>query len=106
MTEKRLCIGRVHESIGRRRGTATPKNTVRFLQQADASRCSLDEDMREMVRQFNFELYVSEGASDIEAILNNIQVSVSEVMNNKLTVEVSDEEIERALFQMGPTKCP
>jgi hypothetical protein len=42
----------------------------------------------------------------MDKILDKVVPLVSDEMNSKLLLQVSDEEIERALFQMGPTKAP
>jgi hypothetical protein len=42
----------------------------------------------------------------MHVILDQVEASVSEEMNLKLLAPFSNEEIERALFQMGPTKSP
>jgi hypothetical protein len=59
-----------------------------------------------MARSFYSSLYSSEGSSDSERILDKVSAFVSDDMNEKLTVAISDAEIEKALFQMGPTKSP
>jgi hypothetical protein len=43
---------------------------------------------------------------EIDSILDNMTGAVSADMNSKLLEAFSDDEIERALFQMGPTKVP
>jgi hypothetical protein len=42
----------------------------------------------------------------MQAILDHVEPLVTEVMNSKLLEPISDAEIEKALFQMGPTKAP
>jgi hypothetical protein len=42
----------------------------------------------------------------MHVILDHVKESVSDEMNRKLLAPVSNEEIEKALFQMGPTKAP
>jgi hypothetical protein len=39
------------------------------------------------------------------AILDDVDTLVSDEMNRKLIAPISDEEIEKALFQMGSTKA-
>jgi hypothetical protein len=82
------------------------KNTVKFLLRPDGSRCDTDEGMREMAWAFYADLYTSEGSTDMNCILNQIEEFVTSDMNDELTAIVSDKEIEMALFQMGPTKSP
>jgi hypothetical protein len=82
------------------------KNTVRFLRRTDGTRCDTDEGMREMALAFYYSLFSSEGAANMDQILNHIDSFVSDEMNAMLTAAFSDKEIETALFQMGPTKSP
>jgi hypothetical protein len=62
--------------------------------------------MREMARSFYSSLYTSEGSTDSERILDKVLAFVSDDMNEKLTSAIFDAEIEKSLFQMGPTKSP
>jgi hypothetical protein len=61
--------------------------------------------MRALAHDFYADLYVSEGVRDIESILDRVTSAVSADMNSKLLETFSDDEIEQALFQMGPTKA-
>jgi hypothetical protein len=82
------------------------KNTVKELRREDGSRCATNEGMADMALAFYEKLYESEGSSNSERILSLIEESVDDNMNRGLTASISDEEIEVALFQMGPTKAP
>jgi hypothetical protein len=62
--------------------------------------------MRALARSFYSNLYASEGANNMQEILDNVETLVSDGMNSKLLAPVSDSEIEKAMFQMGPTKAP
>jgi hypothetical protein len=62
--------------------------------------------MQALARSFYAQLYASEGASDMEAILYNISEHVNADIKQKLTLPFSDEDITKALFQMGVTKSP
>jgi hypothetical protein len=59
-----------------------------------------------MAQAFYQNLYTSEGASEMDMILDGIPSFVNPEMNEMLTATFSDQEITKALFQMGPTKSP
>jgi hypothetical protein len=80
------------------------KNTIVKLKKADGNLCTSDEEMRAMAKSFYLNLYSSEEAVNVEQILEHIPVGITDDMNDCLGVEVTDEETESALFQMGPTK--
>jgi hypothetical protein len=82
------------------------KNTIQSLRRSDKSKCSTDVEMRALAQDFYLSLYSSEGANNMDSILDLVEPLVSDQMNNKLLKEISNSEIEAALFQMGPTKAP
>jgi hypothetical protein len=82
------------------------KNTIKAICKTDGSCCSTDEEMRALARSFYADLYASKGINFFNAILISVEQMVYEDMNSKLLVPFSNEEIEQALFQMGPTKAP
>jgi DNA-directed RNA polymerase specialized sigma54-like protein len=82
------------------------KNTVCALRRDDGTLCNTNEGMREMAQAFYHSMYSSEGSSNSASILNLINVFVTEEMNLALTAAFSDQEIEEALFRMGPIKAP
>jgi hypothetical protein len=59
-----------------------------------------------MAQAFYQKLYTSEGASEMDMILNRITSFANSQMNEMLTAIFSDQEIIKALFQMGPMKSP
>ena len=59
-----------------------------------------------MVVAFYEQLFTSEGSAGVNELLGNIVPSVTTQMNERLTIAITDDEIERDLFQMGPTKAP
>lgn len=82
------------------------KNTVKALIRENDMRCTDDEGMQELAASFCEHLFMSEGSVQAERLLCHFDPIISEEMNARLTTPFSDEEIERALFQMGPTKAP
>jgi hypothetical protein len=82
------------------------KNTIQFLDRTDGSRCSTNEDMREWANSFFGNLFASEGAADMDRVVDRIGEFVTREMNEQLAAEAMDKEIVEALFQMGPTKTP
>ncbi|XP_073358140.1 uncharacterized protein [Aegilops tauschii subsp. strangulata] len=81
------------------------KNTVKALLKEDDSRSVVNEDMREVAASLYEQLFSSEGSAGAQDVLSNIAPAVSDDMNAKLIEQFSDQEIEKALFQMGPTKA-
>ena len=82
------------------------KNTVHFLKTDAGVRCEEDAGMRDLARTFYMSLYSSEGAEQMDRILDRMSVFVTPVMNHNLLAPISDSEIAKALFQMRPTKLP
>lgn len=76
------------------------------LKKANGSFYSSDDEMRNMAKSFYDTLYSSEGATNMEHVLQHVQAGVSDDMNAHLMTDFADAEIEQALFQMGPTKAP
>lgn len=79
---------------------------MRALLREDGSRVSTDEEMQCLAASFYESLLKSDGAIEMDRVLQHIESSVSVEMNAKLTSVIIDEEIKSALFQMGPTKAP
>lgn len=69
-------------------------------------KCTNDEGMRAMAACVYANLFTSEGSNEGERLLQHIDPVVMEEMNTRLTAVFTDEGIETALFQMGPTKSP
>ena len=82
------------------------KNTIRALKREDGTRCTADDEMREMAASFYHNLFTSEGSAQADRLLQHFESVISENMNGKLMAAISDLEIETALFQMGPIKAP
>ena len=63
-------------------------------------------ELKVMVTDFYKNLYLSEGVSGIEEVLDKVPVKVTEQMNAALLAPYTNEEVKTALFQMFPTKAP
>jgi hypothetical protein len=72
----------------------------------DGRRLNTDEEMRALAHIFYSSMYRSEGSNNMHVMLDHVQALVSDEMNLKLLTPFLNEEIERALFQTGPTKAP
>jgi hypothetical protein len=62
--------------------------------------------MATMTTDFYKTLYMSEGTTDMDSVLNMIHVKVTAEMNGALLAHVSKQEVKEVLFQMFPTKAP
>lgn len=71
---------------------------MRVLIKEDGSRCTTDDEMRQMAASFYEKLFTSEGSIEADRLLNHIQEVVSDEMNSKLMAMVTDVELETALF--------
>ena len=59
-----------------------------------------------MVHDFYMKLFTSESCEDIDRILEAVPQKINQNINDELCKPYTDEEIQDALFQMGPTKAP
>jgi hypothetical protein len=82
------------------------KNTILGLRRDDGSMCKTNDGMCALAQDFYQSLYASEGSANAEGVLDLMGCAVTDEMNSALMAPWSDEEITRALFQMGPTKSP
>jgi hypothetical protein len=81
-------------------------NRINVLTREDGSKCEAQDEIKGMVHQFYETLFSSEPCESMDAVLDAIPVKVSDDMNDDLYKPYTNEEIETALFQMGPTKAP
>lgn len=79
---------------------------VRFLTRQDGTKCTHDEGMRAMARDFYSLLFASQDATNMQEILQHLPACITDNTNDVLTSTVTDDEIENTVFQMGPTKAP
>jgi hypothetical protein len=89
------------------RATARKRaNKFSSLSREDGSKCESPEEIKGMVKVFYENFFSSEPCDSVDAVLDSIPAKVTEDTNGDLCKPYSDEEIETALFQMGPTKAP
>jgi hypothetical protein len=62
--------------------------------------------MGSLAHAFYHNLYTSEGSDGGDQVLDLINGTMTNEMNNTLTAGITNKEITEALFQMGPTKSP
>jgi hypothetical protein len=72
-------------------------NKISSLRREDGSKCESPEEIKGMVKDFYETLFSSQPCDSMDAVLD---------ANSDFCKPYSDEEIETALFQMGPTKAP
>jgi hypothetical protein len=81
-------------------------NKIDMLVCPDGSKCEAQEEIKSMIHHFYEDLFYSETGTSTEDILNAIPSKVTNEMKEDLCKPYTDEEIGKALFQMGPTKAP
>ena len=52
------------------------------------------------------DLFTTSDPQDFHSALRDVPVMISEIMNQRLTKEISPEEVKRALFSLNPDKAP
>jgi hypothetical protein len=73
---------------------------------SDGSKCEAQGEIKEMVHNFYENLFTSKACTSTDEVLNALPSKVTSDMNEELCKPYPDEEIGKALFQMGPTKSP
>jgi hypothetical protein len=89
-----------HTRASARRGT----NRIRYLQNADGSKCEDPKQIQGMVRDFYVNLFSSEQCMPMNAILEAIPTKVSAEMNEALNWGYTNNEIKHALFKWAPPR--
>jgi hypothetical protein len=102
-----LCEGDRNTTFFHARASARRRtNKIDMSMRADGSKCEAHGEIKSMIHLFYEELFSSESCTSTEDILNAIPSKVTNEMNEDLCKPYTDEEIGKALFQMGPTKAP
>lgn len=82
------------------------KNKISRLKRADGSFAIDEEEILSKTHLFFNELYTEDPQVNPGALLQLVEPSVSDQINQQLTADFTDEEIGDALFQIGPLKAP
>jgi hypothetical protein len=90
----------------RKASNRSRKNKIKKLKLEDGSIMENNEEMKEIVTDFFKNLYKKDAEVNPNPIFELVQPSVIEEMNNDLLREYSVDEIDDALFQIGPLKAP
>jgi hypothetical protein len=102
-----LCEGDRNTAFFHARASARKRtNKIDSLVRADGSKCVVQAEIKGMAHQFYEHIFTSENCTSVDAVLDAIPSKVTAEMNEGLCKPYTDEEIEAALFQMGPTKAP
>jgi hypothetical protein len=80
------------------------KIKINILRKPDGQITEDELEMGRLATTFYKDLYRSEGAHDMDQVLNSVPVKVTTAMNEALIVPF-EEEIKETLFQMFPTKA-
>jgi hypothetical protein len=81
-------------------------NSISTLQREDGSWCDDVEEIKEEVQGFYKNLYTSEGAPEMQGLLDLVNEKVLQEDKANMDAEFTEEEVKKALFQMHPSKAP
>jgi hypothetical protein len=81
-------------------------NSISTLQRKDGSWCDDAEEIKEEVQGFYKNLYTSEGAPEMQGLLDLVNEKVLQEDKANMDAEFTEEEVKKALFQMHPSKAP
>lgn len=80
-------------------------NKIVSLKRDDASLAVSQEDLESTTATFYTELFIAQGDLEPRLILEHVPCKVTARMNEKLGRPFSADEVEKALFIMGPSKA-
>ncbi|KAK1661182.1 hypothetical protein QYE76_049341 [Lolium multiflorum] len=81
-------------------------NSISSLQREDGTWCDDAEEVKDAVQGFYKYLYTSEGAPDMQGLIDLVHEKVVQEDKVNLEADFTEEEVKRALFQMHPSKAP
>jgi len=81
-------------------------NRIRSVTDEQGRTWRKNRDIGKVFLNFYEELFTSQGVDKVEECVRWVDTRVTEYMNNRLLHSFSEEEIQKALFQMHPLKAP
>jgi hypothetical protein len=82
------------------------RNKIKQLKRADGSVCNNQNEMGEMASSYFENLFTKDDRIRPDMLLDKVQAKVTQDMNMALCRDFTDQEIEHAIFQIGPLKAP
>lgn len=81
-------------------------NRITSLENAQGQILQDPEEVKKEISDFYHELYQTQGYKPMEELLNCVQPSVTEHMNEYVNKPYVADEVKKALFDMAPSKAP
>uniref|UniRef100_A0A803NFE6 Reverse transcriptase domain-containing protein n=1 Tax=Cannabis sativa TaxID=3483 RepID=A0A803NFE6_CANSA len=85
--------------------TRRGNNAIGKLRNGTGQWVSWENGLSELIVDYYSALFSASGASCLE-VVEDIECSISDMVNQDLCLPVTEEEVRRALFQMHPSKSP
>lgn len=82
------------------------RNTIKRLKREDNTWVEGEEPLKEHIANYFFNIFSSMAGKDNEEILHVVQPRVTKEMNDILCAEYTEEEVKRALDNIGDLKAP
>ncbi|CAL5404679.1 unnamed protein product [Camellia sinensis] len=82
------------------------RNQLLRLQSEEGVWLDSDEEINQQLHGYFANLFSTGGVRDMEEALAVVQPVITRELNERLTRNVTDEEIKTAVFQLGPVKAP
>lgn len=81
-------------------------NKILRIQDTNGAWLETDKDISNHFSEYFSDLYTSNGPQEWEEVLDFVDTLVTSEMNDKLTAEVTIQEVKEAVFDLGATKAP
>jgi hypothetical protein len=82
------------------------QNRIRVLTDENGVVLEEKEHINANIRGFYTELYEARDNINVQVVLNSVLVKVTNMMNSRLCRPFEENEVEKALFDMKPSKAP